>query len=108
MHSVYFIQAKPGGKQKGDRPVKIGYSKNPEKRAKELQTGNPNELVVIVSLPFESESEAREMEGTMHYLARKKHQALMGEWFIIYGGWPNFIAACYKIFDGNKKNKKPY
>lgn len=38
---IYFIQAGNGG------PIKIGYSKSPKLRLKELQTGNPDLLKVL-------------------------------------------------------------
>lgn len=99
---VYFIQ--PEGK--GRQPVKIGYSANPDNRLKDLQTANWKKLKISLTLPFESEVQAREAESTMHFLAKKKHQSLEGEWFIIYGDWNKFIAESLKIFDGNQKTKQ--
>lgn len=103
MYSVYFIQEERRPGRKGDRPVKIGFSKDPQERLKSLQTGHPHKLKVSLSLLFECERDARVMEGTMHRLAKAKHQALTGEWFIIRGDWKRFISQCQKIFDGNKK-----
>ena len=96
---VYFIQ--PEGK--GNKPVKIGYSKDPEARCKELQTANPKKLSICVKLPFETEGQAREAERTFHWLAGKKHRRLTGEWFVIYGSWKKFIAQAMKAYDGNSK-----
>lgn len=49
---VYFIQQVGTG----DRPVKIGYSKDPTERLKKLQTANHKELKICLSLPFDTES----------------------------------------------------
>ena len=98
---VYFIQQKG----KGNQPVKIGYSKSPEKRLESLQTSNPQKLKICMSFPFDSESEAREMERTMHWLASKRFKRLNGEWFIIYGSWKKFISQCFKIYDKNQEQK---
>ena len=98
---VYFIQ--PEGK--GNRPVKIGYSKNPESRCRNLQTSNPRKLKICVKLPFDSESLAREAEQTFQWLAGKKHRSLEGEWFIIYGSWKKFISQAMKSYDGNQRKK---
>jgi hypothetical protein len=98
---VYFIQSK----RKGNQPVKIGYSKNPDERLKKLQTANWEELKISVLLPFETEDLAREAEKTFQWLASKKHQSLMGEWFIVRGSWKKFISECMALFDGNQRSK---
>ena len=41
---LYFIQSSNKGE------IKIGRSKNPEKRLRNLQTGNPNKLRIVASL----------------------------------------------------------
>ena len=99
---VYFVQID----RKGNQPVKIGYSKDPEARLKGLQTANPDKLKICLSLPFESEDLARELERTMHYLASRKHKRLCGEWFFIYGSWKKFISESMKLFDGNQITKQ--
>ena len=99
---VYFIQ--PQGK--GNKPVKIGYSKDPEARCKNLQTSNSDKLKICLKLPFDSEAEAREAERTFHWLAKKKFRKIRGEWFIIYGSWKKFIGEAMKIYDGNQNAKK--
>lgn len=43
---VYII-----GTRHGDSPVKIGYAQNPAARLTELQCGNPEELVVLATIP---------------------------------------------------------
>ncbi len=43
--------------QTSDNTVKVGRSKNPEKRLKNLQTGNPNEIKLIDTIKSEFSSE---------------------------------------------------
>ena len=99
---VYFITFK----QKGNTPVKIGYSKNPAMRCKDLQTACPYKLFVPVQLPFEAEELAREAERTFQWLAKKKHKSLQGEWFLIYGKWSDFIGQVLNLFDHNQQQKQ--
>lgn len=101
MYYVYFIQETG----KGNKPVKIGYSNDPERRLTDLQTGNPRKLKLSISLPFESESLAREAEQTFQWLAAKKHRSLEGEWFIVYGNWKKFISEVMELFDHNQNKK---
>ena len=100
-HYVYFIQQEG----KGNKPVKIGYSINPESRCRYLQVANCCKLKICLKLPFDSEVLAREAERTFHWLAGKKHRRMEGEWFIIYGSWKKFIAQAMKIYDGNQSKK---
>jgi len=102
MFYVYFIQVD----KKKRQPVKIGYSSNPQQRLKELQTANAYKLKVSLQLPFDTEDAAREMEGTMHYLAGRKHRRLMGEWFYINEPCKNFVSKSFTIFDNNQEIKK--
>jgi len=96
MYSVYFIQQVIKGK-KGMKPVKIGFSKDPESRIKSLQTASPYILKVVINLPFETKREAEIVEHCMHRLGKVKHKRLCGEWFLIYGSWPNFISESLKM-----------
>ena len=59
--------------------VKIGYSKDIEKRVAELQTGNPHQISVIAKFPCHTVAIAQQMEADMHYKFRR-HRA-NGEWF---------------------------
>ena len=69
---VYLIQHGYGG-------IKIGVSKDPKKRCKQLQTGNQKKLRVIATFSFKSKSEALIVEELLH---RKFAQYRMnGEWF---------------------------
>jgi len=65
---IYFIQGQCGG------AIKIGYSKNPELRLKELQTGYPDTLVMLLMVPGNEHDEA-----VFHKMF--KESRLRGEWF---------------------------
>ena len=71
---VYFIVA-----FKSPRKVKIGKSKNPIERLKELQTGCPEKLKLEGVIKCRSESHALQMEKAAHALFKEKHYR--GEWF---------------------------
>ena len=77
----------------GEDSYKIGISKNPEKRIKQLQTGTPN----IISLVYKFESEwASKIEGHLHI--RYSLDRLNGEWFKLTKDTVNeFLANCRKI-----------
>ena len=65
---VYFIQGKCGG------AIKIGYSVSPQKRIKELQTGYPDTLTILLMIPGN--------ESIEHALQRQfEGSKLKGEWF---------------------------
>jgi hypothetical protein len=68
--SVYLIQSLEEGY------YKIGVSKNPKKRVKQLQTGNSSELKLIAS--FSSEY-AHKIEKSFH--SRFSYLKKEGEWF---------------------------
>jgi hypothetical protein len=65
---IYFIQGLCGG------AIKIGFSVNPEKRLKALQTGYPDTLTILLMIPG-NESSERIVHKTLE-TARLK-----GEWF---------------------------
>jgi len=69
---IYFIG------QDWESPVKIGKAKNPQSRLKQLQTGNPNKLMILGTYePKDVDDDI--VEKTLHYLVREYR--LMGEWF---------------------------
>lgn len=70
MKHVYLIQSLEEGY------YKIGISKNPKKRLKQLQTGNSSELKLIYSYPSEY---ANKIEKSLHGLL--SHCKKEGEWF---------------------------
>ena len=58
---------------------KIGYSKNPIKRQKQLQVGHPKPLGIFGLIRCPSEDSARKMEKKYHFYFRKERAH--GEWF---------------------------
>lgn len=65
---IYFIQ------NAITKEVKIGYSKNPEKRLSHLQTASPHKLTLLGAIPGEPEDEA-----ALH--TKYASYAIRGEWF---------------------------
>lgn len=66
---IYFIQCQDTG------PVKIGYTKNVKRRRNELQTGNPYELKILLSI------DGSELwEKDLHYHFRDL--LIRNEWFL--------------------------
>lgn len=59
-------------------PVKIGYSENPDRRVRQLQTGQSNKLVLYYSQGV-SKVEARKIEKQIH--ATNGYLRSRGEWF---------------------------
>ncbi len=74
---VYIIQS--GFKEKA--PVKVGMSDDPNKRIKQLQTGNPLELRLLLSIKCTSRDHAYNLERTLHTLLSSNN--IMNEWFSI-------------------------
>ena len=74
MVSLYVIAANKDG------PVKIGYSKNPNKRLKQLQTSNSEKLTLFYSAEF-AEDKVKIAEGFVHGLSNQHRTS--GEWFSI-------------------------
>jgi len=64
--------------------VKIGFSKNPKRRAEDLQTALPDKISVVLKMKG-----GRELEREMH--ARFKDLRLGREWFAYHGALADFI-----------------
>lgn len=75
---IYFIQCK--------NFVKIGYSRDPNKRLKKLQTGNPVKMKIIATLPG-----AYKTEDGLHEAYRKLK--VRGEWFKYKGNLKDGVRA---------------
>lgn len=87
MTYIYLIQSLESSR------YKIGISKNPKKRIKELQTGSNEEIKLIHQ--YESEY-ARKIETTLHN--RYAHLKTHGEWFsLTLSEEVVFIEECIKI-----------
>lgn len=63
--------------------VKIGYSQNPTKRLKQLQTGHPKTLKLIKTFDYQPQGIMTErlMEKRIHHLLRRFKVRHKGEWF---------------------------
>jgi hypothetical protein len=59
--------------------TKIGYTTNLRQRIESLQTGNPNQLVVLETREFDTAIEAYKHEQLMHKRLASFH--VRGEWF---------------------------
>lgn len=66
---VYFVREGLLG------PIKIGYALDVERRLKDLQTGNPRELVLLAVMPESNEYEETILHTTFQFCA------LRGEWY---------------------------
>lgn len=65
---VYVVQGDPG------TPIKVGYAADPRRRVAELQTGNPQELHLLLVFPG-----GKEVERECH--RRLSGASVRGEWF---------------------------
>lgn len=72
---VYILKAGLGAKS----PIKVGVADNVQKRIKQLQTGNPFELLLVMHFECNSRSHAFHIEKTIHEIL--EGQRLCGEWF---------------------------
>ena len=87
MKYVYLIQSLENSH------YKIGISKNPQRRIKELQTGNSSELRLVET--YQSEY-AEKIERTLQ--RRYSHIHKEGEWFdMSISNEVSFVAECRKI-----------
>lgn len=74
---LYFIKSEDTQKDTEQRIiVKIGVSKNPSDRLKELQTGNHNKLTLIKIIECDN---YRKLESEMHKFYKQNNK--IGEWF---------------------------
>lgn len=62
-----------------ENPIKVGVSKAPEDRLKDLQTANPYELELVSKLYFKNERKAYAVEKATHKIFKENH--MRGEWF---------------------------
>ena len=95
---VYFITTDG----KGNTPIKIGVSANPESRLKELQTGNPFKLMIIKTVPCLTKNAAYALESSLHELTRATNKKMNGEWFKIYQPIDPLIGMCLKRMQKNR------
>ena len=69
---IYFIQ-------QGDGPVKIGHTNNIKKRLESLQIGNPELLLLRISMGPMSKKLAQRTEKLIH--RRFADNSIRGEWY---------------------------
>jgi hypothetical protein len=62
---------------------KIGISKEPQKRIKNLQTGNSNKIKIIFELKVFKDIKSRQVEKVIHQYLKEKNMWISGEWFKI-------------------------
>ncbi len=74
---VYVIRAGTGSKS----PIKVGVADNVQKRLKQLQTGNPKQLFLVMHFECNDRAHAFRLEKTIHDIL--KGQRLFGEWFSV-------------------------
>lgn len=82
--SVYFI-----GNGRGH--VKIGKARNPHSRMKDLQTGSPLKLEMLVFIPGGASKEAE-----LH--SKFKKHCVRSEWFALEPEINAYIAACRELY----------
>ena len=103
MSFIYLIKCEM---PEGDM-FKIGYSRNPDQRLKELKTANPNPLTVVAK--FQTKHN-RLIETNFHRLY--KHKNIDGEWFYLFThDVDGFIPTCEQMeknFDVLKKSENPF
>lgn len=74
---VYIVKAGT----KSTSPIKIGVTDNVQNRIKQLQTGNPAEIFLVMHFECNSREHAFNLEKTIHEIL--KGQRLFGEWFSV-------------------------
>ncbi len=90
--AVYFIREKCyRGK------IKIGYSKYPLKRLKDLQTANSNELELVATIDYGTE----QIEKEIHFDFFESH--IRGEWYNITTKQVEKICQKYSAYNDNTK-----
>lgn len=62
--------------------IKVGISKNPNKRLKQLQTGQPTTLKILFTEKFEcARDHLLKIEALIHKEINRKYKHMSGEWF---------------------------
>ena len=79
--TVYFLTEK-GSQDVGPMRIKIGYSKDVQRRLRQMQTGNPDRLALMGEIRTRGEDQDRSLEASLH--KRFSQQRLEhGEWFYL-------------------------
>lgn len=87
MKDLYLIQSDVTG------ALKIGVSKNPTKRLKQLQTGSPYTLKLVGVFPQQGNWEKILHDSLKAYKRTDYHKTVKGEWFdfMCMGSLPDWI-----------------
>lgn len=80
MIEKYYIYFFPE-RDKENPAIKIGYSKHPQKRIKQLQTGHPTKIGCEGWIEVDSEDSAQQLEAKYHATFIKERIRKNGEWF---------------------------
>jgi predicted GIY-YIG superfamily endonuclease len=74
---VYIVRAGKGSRA----PIKVGMTDDVNSRIKQLQTGNPLELFLVMHFECKDRTHALRLEKTIHEILQG--QRLCGEWFAV-------------------------
>lgn len=85
VRSIVFVYVIKAGAR-----CKIGKARDPEKRLRELQTGNPLKLGIVATIKCKSDAHALSIEKIAHQAF--KADAEVGEWFLYSGAIQRFVA----------------
>ena len=77
MGKCYVYMIRSGESQ--NNPIKIGMASDPHRRIKELQTGNPCLLYMVMTIECQGRKEARRLEKKLHELLETVN--VLGEWY---------------------------
>jgi hypothetical protein len=93
---IYFISWTPFKHKSWHDRVKIGVSKNPEKRLMQLQTAHPDELKIwhVFKVPAD---DSKKIENRLH--RKFKWSRKRGEWFVIHRAVRIWIKEHKKMID---------
>lgn len=89
---IYFFPER----DKENPAIKIGYSKHPIKRLKQLQTGHPTKIGCEGWIEAGDEKDAQRMERVFHTIFVKDRIRSNGEWFIYSSKIKDFINTLFK------------
>lgn len=85
---IYFFPER--GKE--NPAIKIGYSKDPVKRIKQLQTGHPHKIGCEGWIEVGTEKDAQQVEHAYHTMFKKQRIRDNGEWFHYSDGIKELIS----------------
>lgn len=91
-----------------DEPMyKIGYSVDPNGRAKQINLKYGFNMIVLSTFPFDDEKTARRIEGYLHNFFKNK-RVLMREYFDLEDYDIGYIEFAIKMFYSGQKHPKQF